>query len=192
MFGPLASRKYSVVLRWPMPSSSAILVPTSSNRAELSQVAETEQGFTLWPEWVFAGETRRRRSRSAEISADAEISASGAAGDSELFHSGLERTPIHSGSAPEPRCGEGVLVLAGTLGMISGRSLALRPRRAKQAPPWAWLRVRTPHGSGSDRAADGEPARRVSLHEIHRIEARGLPSVCAASLDAPRCAGYSG
>ena len=42
-----------------------------------------------------------------------------------------------------------VLVLAGTLGMISGRSLALRPRRAKQAPPWAWLRVRTPHGSGS-------------------------------------------
>ncbi len=51
----------------------------------------------------FAGETRRCRSSSADISADVEISASGAAGDSELFHSGVERTPIHSGSAPEPR-----------------------------------------------------------------------------------------
>ena len=52
---------------------------------------------------------------------------------------------------------EGVWVLTGTLGkpgpgrspawrpedgMISGRRLALRPRRAKQALPWAWLRVR--------------------------------------------------
>ncbi len=31
---------------------------------------------------------------------------------------------------------EGVLALTGRFGMISGRSLALRPRRAKQAPPW--------------------------------------------------------
>ena len=42
---------------------------------------------------------------------------------------------------------EGVLTLTGTFGMMSGRSLALRPRRAKQAPPWAWLRVRARHGS---------------------------------------------
>ncbi len=33
-------------------------------------------------------------------------------------------------------------------GTISARSLALRPRRAKQAPPWAWLRARARHGSG--------------------------------------------
>jgi hypothetical protein len=33
-------------------------------------------------------------------------------------------------------------------GMISGRSLALHPRRAQQAPPWAWLRARARHGSG--------------------------------------------
>jgi len=45
---------------------------------------------------MFAGETRRRRSSSADISADAEISASGAAGDAELFHSGLERRPFHA------------------------------------------------------------------------------------------------
>ena len=56
---------------------------------------------------------------------------------------------------------EGVLALTGTFGTMSGRSLALRPRRAKQAPPWAWLRARARHGSGSDATADGEPARRV-------------------------------
>ena len=58
---------------------------------------------------------------------------------------------------------EGVLTLTGTFGkpgpgmlpawrpkdgMISGRNLALHPRRAKQAPPWAWLRVRARHASG--------------------------------------------
>ena len=46
--------------------------------------------------------------------------------------------------------------------MISGRSLALRPRRAKQAPPWAWLRARARHGSGSDATADGDRADRRS------------------------------
>ncbi len=43
---------------------------------------------------------------------------------------------------------EGVWALTGTPGMIAGRSLALRPRRAKQASPWAWLRARARHGSG--------------------------------------------
>ena len=38
----------------------------------------------------------------ADISADAEISASGAAGDAELFHSGLERRPFHAGRAAAP------------------------------------------------------------------------------------------
>jgi len=45
---------------------------------------------------VFAGETGRCRSSSADISADAEISASGAAGDAELFSFGLERRPFHA------------------------------------------------------------------------------------------------
>jgi hypothetical protein len=45
---------------------------------------------------VFAGETRRCRSRSADISADAEISASGVAGEAELFHSRLEPRPFHA------------------------------------------------------------------------------------------------
>jgi hypothetical protein len=52
---------------------------------------------------VFAGETRQCRSSSADISADAEISASGAAGDAELFRSGLER---------RPRCGGTLKIIA--------------------------------------------------------------------------------
>jgi hypothetical protein len=66
---------------------------------------------------------------------------------------------------------EGVLGFSGTLGMISGRSLALRPRRAKQAPTWACFRVRARHGSGLDATADGEPARRVAA----RIQAVSSP-----------------
>jgi hypothetical protein len=49
--------------------------------------------FYALPEWVFAGEMRRCRSCSADISTDAEISASDAVGDAELFHSGLQGRP---------------------------------------------------------------------------------------------------
>ncbi len=77
-----------------------------------------------------------------------------------------------------------VLALTGRFGTMSGRSLALRPRRAKQALPGpgfgrehamtnpfgtdldreATRRVKYRdvfHQSGSDATADGEPARRV-------------------------------
>jgi hypothetical protein len=69
-----------------------------SNRAEVSQVAETEKVLRFGQ-----GGWRQCRSRFAGISADAEMSASGAAGGVELFHSGLEPRPSHAeaGRAPE-------------------------------------------------------------------------------------------
>jgi hypothetical protein len=57
------------------------------------------------------------------------------------------RAGAEGASVVSPWADGGSVALAGALGMIWGRSLALRPRRAKQAPPWAWLPVRARHGS---------------------------------------------
>ena len=84
------------VLRWPMPLHRQSSFQPGSNRAEVNQVAETDQGFTLWPEWVFPGETRRCRSSFADISASADMSASKVAREAELPHFGLERCPFHA------------------------------------------------------------------------------------------------
>ena len=48
------------------------------------------------PGQVFGGETRQCRSRRADISANADMSALGMAREAELPHSGLERRPFHA------------------------------------------------------------------------------------------------